>query len=320
MPQDTPVDLAPGTFLPATGPYMIHSYTPKQDADGGRPARHGRLELVRNPHFHVWSPAAQPAGYPDRIVLETGYTDKEAEAQVADGRADLLWLGAPPADVDTLRTRYGSQLHTNPGNQTGYLFLNTTKPPFDKIDARRALAYALDRRSTTNAGWGPSAPVTCQLIPPDFAAYQPYCPFTVGGGADGQWTGQDVATAQQLVRQSGTRGSKVIVVFAGAANRERRCTHWGPPEALPSQSALGPPKIVKIPPVGGPQRGGVGAWGGGPPPPGLPSPPASPPTPFLFLSTFRNAEPPPKPPGRTGRRPLPSPPPARQSLPPPGRQ
>ena len=30
---------------------------------------------MRNPHFRVWSPAAQPDGYPDRIVLETGYTE-----------------------------------------------------------------------------------------------------------------------------------------------------------------------------------------------------------------------------------------------------
>ncbi len=83
VPQGTPLDPAPGAFPPATGPYMIRSYTPKQDATGGRPARHGKLELVRNPHFQVWSPAAQPDGNPDRIVLETGYTQKQAVARVS---------------------------------------------------------------------------------------------------------------------------------------------------------------------------------------------------------------------------------------------
>jgi len=43
--------------VPATGPYMVAAYKP------------GRfIRLVRNPRFHVWSDAAQPAGYPDNIV------------------------------------------------------------------------------------------------------------------------------------------------------------------------------------------------------------------------------------------------------------
>ena len=50
---------------------------------------HGRLEFIRNPHFHVWAAAAQPAGYPDRVVLQTGLHNQEAETRVIDGRADL---------------------------------------------------------------------------------------------------------------------------------------------------------------------------------------------------------------------------------------
>ena len=64
VPQDTPLEPAPDIFVPGTGPYKIDSYTPKQDADDG----HGRLELVRNPYFREWSRAAQPAGYPDRVL------------------------------------------------------------------------------------------------------------------------------------------------------------------------------------------------------------------------------------------------------------
>jgi peptide/nickel transport system substrate-binding protein len=198
VPQDTPVDPAPGTFLPATGPYMIHSFTGAQ------------LELVRNPYFHVWSTAAQPAGYPDRIVLETGYSAASAEAQVADGHADLVWGGVPGADAQRLSPRYGSRLHNSPGNRTDYLFLNAKAPPFNNPDARRAVAYALDRGALATAADGPSQP-TCQLIPPSFAGYQPYCPFTVGGGADGKWTGPDLDTAKNLVRRSGTSGATVVV-------------------------------------------------------------------------------------------------------------
>jgi peptide/nickel transport system substrate-binding protein len=211
VPQDTPLDLPPGAFLPATGPYMIRSYSRQQFAKDGSPVGHGRLELVRNPHFHVWAPAAQPAGYPDRIVLETGYTTEEAVTRVATGRADLVWGGVPASDVGRLGARYGTQLHTNPGNFTQYLVLNATKPPFSNLDARRALAYALDRRQVATALYGPSPLVTCQLIPPQFPGYQRYCPFTVGGSSKGPWTGTDLATARTLVRRSGTRGAKVTV-------------------------------------------------------------------------------------------------------------
>jgi YVTN family beta-propeller protein len=224
VPQDTTVDLRPGTFLPATGPYMVASYTPKQVATRGRPARHGRLELVRNPHFHVWSPAAQPDGYPDRIFLETGYTDKEAVARVTDGRADVLWLDHPPPDVDRLRTRYGSRLSTTAGLWINYVFLNANKPPFNNLDARRAVAYGLDRIVLMSDRPPFAGQTTCQLIPPGFAAYRPYCPFTRSAG-DGSWTGPDLAKAQDLVKKSGTRGDKVEVmafdapVFRRAASR-----------------------------------------------------------------------------------------------------
>ena len=46
-----------GCRCPRPGPYKIAGYQKK-----------GVVELVRNPRFRVWSTAAQPDGYPDRIV------------------------------------------------------------------------------------------------------------------------------------------------------------------------------------------------------------------------------------------------------------
>jgi peptide/nickel transport system substrate-binding protein len=202
IPQDTPVDLQPGSFLPATGPYKVGSYSL------GR----GRLELVRNTQFHVWSPAAQPDGYPDRIVLKTGYSAKETVARVTDGRADIVWDGVDPyeTDVEMLRTRYGSQLHTTAGTALHHLFLNATKPPFNKLDARRAVAYAIDRGKLTKPDTFLGT-LTCQFVPPNFPAFKPYCPFTVGDDVNGKWAGPDLVAARESVRKSGTRGAKVVV-------------------------------------------------------------------------------------------------------------
>ena len=147
-----PVDLPVGAVLPATGPYQIRSQIRLSNATSGHP----RLELVRNPHFRVWSPAAQHDGYPERVVLETGYTDNQAVERVTTDAADLLWFGATLTDLDKLRTRHGSQLHTTPRPVTNMLFLNTTTPPFDNRDARRAVAYGLDRAALTSRGDVPS--------------------------------------------------------------------------------------------------------------------------------------------------------------------
>ena len=84
LPAGTPHRPARTHGLPATGPYMIATYRP------------GRLlRLVRNPFFHEWSRAAQPAGYPDRIDLRIAGTADDAIRDVVDGRADVLWPAQP---------------------------------------------------------------------------------------------------------------------------------------------------------------------------------------------------------------------------------
>ena len=61
-------------------------------------------------------------------------------------------------------------------------------------------------------GGGDLARPTCQLLPPGFAGFRPYCPFTASGTAYGR---PDLATARRLVERSGTRGAHVVVQSFG---------------------------------------------------------------------------------------------------------
>ena len=94
LPAGTPRRPAGTHPLPATGPYMIATY---------RPSR--LVRFVRNPFFHEWSRAAQPAGYPDRIDIRIGGTSNEAVRDVVDGEADVLWLGEPLDPVAAVEAR-----------------------------------------------------------------------------------------------------------------------------------------------------------------------------------------------------------------------
>ena len=213
VPVDTPTHLAAGTTLPATGPYLVRSYQPQVAASRGHPARRGRLELIRNPEFREWSRAAQPDGFPDRMTFVTGLSASETVAQVADGRADAVWEGVPSDGADRLRELHPGQVHSNAGSFIYYVFLNTTVPPFDNVDARRAVAFAMDRRSFAHDPQGivGDSQVTCQVLPPYLQGYDPYCPYTLGGDASGEWSAPDLGRATQLVRESGTRGMRVTV-------------------------------------------------------------------------------------------------------------
>ena len=205
LPAGTPAaGTADGPF-PATGPYMVEEYV-----EGVR------VTLVRNPRFRVWSQEAQPDGYADRIEVRPGQNRGAAIADVADGRADLLLAtGVPRERLDELATAKPAQVHLVTFPTTWYLSLNTRVPPFDDVRVRRALNYALDRAAIVDAFGGPRyARPTCQVLPPNYPSYQPYCPYTTNPGPGGQWEGPDLAKAKALVRASGTAGTKIRVWVA----------------------------------------------------------------------------------------------------------
>ena len=79
------------------------------------------------------------------------------------------------------------------------------------MKARQAVNYATDRNALVKLYGGTNVAVpTCQVLPPNFPGYKPYCPYTVNPGS-GKWTGPDLAKAKQLVTESGTKGAAVKV-------------------------------------------------------------------------------------------------------------
>jgi len=195
----------PRRFPPATGPYTIAS-VPGEEV----------LRLARNPHFRSWSEAARPAGYPDEISVAFGTEPRTALAAVARNDADFTQMSPGDARPAELRARYAGQVYSSDAAVTEYAFLNTRRPPFDDPDVRRAISFAFDRRAAVALEGGPDyARTTCQMLPPSFPGYQPYCPYTASPGRGRAWSAPDFAKARRLVARARTRGMHVTIWLPG---------------------------------------------------------------------------------------------------------
>ncbi len=192
--------------LPGTGPYEFVQYTPNQ-----------QMRLVRNPYFKPWSVAAQPPGYPNQMLIKFGLSLEADVTQVENNQADgiLSTTGLPTDRLNEISTRFASQTHVDPVPAIFYMALNTRVAPFNDVHVRQALNYATDRNAAVKVVGGPRLAVpSCQILPPNFPGYQPYCPYTANPavGGRGAWTGPDVAKAKQLISASHTQGMKVTIV------------------------------------------------------------------------------------------------------------
>ena len=202
VPRGTPDGDIGRKPLAATGPYMTRSFSPGKS-----------WVLVRNPRFREWSREAQPAGYPDRIVMTVSDESRQI-AELEGGSKDVL-LSPPLGRVDELARRFANQLHIDPLGATFALVMNTRVAPFDRLPVRRALNFALDREKIARfTGSSLTAQPTCQILAPTIPGYRPYCPYTLDPGPSGSWTAPDLARAEQLVASSGTRGMKVTVLMS----------------------------------------------------------------------------------------------------------
>jgi peptide/nickel transport system substrate-binding protein len=213
LPADAPakdVGVAP---IPGTGPYRIAAYDPKK-----------QLKLVRNPHFKLWSEDAQPDGYVDEVDYDFGLSDKDQVNAIANGQADWMFGPVPADRLGELGSKYPKQLHISPQTALYYLAMNTRLAPFDNLKVRQAVNLAIDRNALVKTFGGPRlARVTCQVLPPGFSGYEPYCPFTVKPGTS--WSVPDLAKARQLIKESGAAGQKVTLIVADVETPKQMGTY-----------------------------------------------------------------------------------------------
>ena len=201
---------------PGTGPYRV-----------ARQLLGHLVEFERNPLFREWAPAAQPAGYPDRIVLHVDGSASADVAAVLRGSADWTFDQPTSAQLADVQLRSPRLLHTEPLPDTDWIDLNTRAAPFNDLRVRQALNFAIDRNAIVRLYGGPEdATPTCQVIPATIPGHVRYCPYTRDPSPTGTWTGPNLARARQLIAASGTRGDGVTMVTQAFGPGEEPVAHY----------------------------------------------------------------------------------------------
>jgi peptide/nickel transport system substrate-binding protein len=190
VPASTPDKDTENPPPPASGPYYFVSYAPSKS-----------IVMARNPNWTKDEIPAVPNGNPDKITMTL--TDDQAQSAqlVASGQYDYDANILPTDRLSFYKQKYAKQINFFTTPSTYYFFMNFRLAPFNKLEARQAVNYAINRQALVNLRGGLGVP-TYNFLPPSYPQYKKITPDPYP---------YNLNKAKQLVQQSGTAGMKVTV-------------------------------------------------------------------------------------------------------------
>lgn len=192
VPPNTPISDRSADPPPAAGPYVITS---------SEPGRGWSYE--RNPEWKKNNARLMPllpSGHVDQIEVEVVRNGSAQVDAVERGQINWMQNPPPPSRIPELKRRYlGTQFRIEPTLSAYYFWMNTTMPPFDDIEVRQAVNYALDRKALSRIYAGQIAPGQ-QILPPGMPGYRKLnlYPF-------------DLAKAKAMIRQAHPTDKEITV-------------------------------------------------------------------------------------------------------------
>ena len=152
----------------SSGQYEISSYVPGKSAT-----------LIPNPNFKS---STDPEGIhkvtADKIIVQLNVSQDQIDQELLHGQLDV------DLDGTGVGTTAQSQILANPAlkaqaddgytNALTYMTINTTIKPFDNLNCRQAIEYAVDKTTVQSAEGGAigGGDISSTLLTPDMAGYQ----------------------------------------------------------------------------------------------------------------------------------------------------
>jgi len=209
-----------------TGPYMIESDAAGK-AIGYDPGR--RIHIVRNPDYAPVDDF-RPA-FLDEIDIQAGNDDTAvATRRILSGENMASGEIEPPANqLKRLLETNKTALSAVPGGGWRMISMDTSRPPFDDIDVRKAVIAGFDRTAVRQQRGGEAlGPIAQHLIPPGMAG------FEESNGLDGwvdemDWLAKpdgDRAKSAEYFKKAGMssgryEGSEELLIVADNAEPEK---------------------------------------------------------------------------------------------------
>lgn len=136
-----------------TGPFVFKSY--KKDSE---------IRFDANAEYFEGRPKI------DKLVFAITKEPTVRVQKLRRGECNLV-AEPPPADIQALKGDVKLQVLEEAGLNIGYLAFNVEKPPFDKLEVRKAINYALNRASYMDAIYLGNATMAKNPIPPTMWSY-----------------------------------------------------------------------------------------------------------------------------------------------------
>ncbi|MFF9488554.1 ABC transporter substrate-binding protein [Streptomyces sp. NPDC014676] len=159
-----------------------------------------QVVLVRNEN---WDPKTDPLRkqYPDKIVVKLKVNAETIDQDVQAGTAiDLGGTGVQAATQAKVVNDVSLKANTDNtyGGRLVYMAINNQVAPFDKVECRKAVQYAVDKVSVQTALGGPiRGDIATTVLPPDIPGYEKTDVYATPGNKG------DVAKAKEQLKACG---------------------------------------------------------------------------------------------------------------------
>jgi peptide/nickel transport system substrate-binding protein len=164
-----------GEHVTFTGPYMVANNS-SGELTGYTPGK--EIDLVRNPNWDGDATGDYRPAYLDTITVQEGFADPTSASQKILSGDSQVSGDFPPSKTIVQEVATGDKYSTDqmvavPSGGNRYIALNTTEPPFDDINVRKAVIAGSDRTALRNTRGGELfGPVATHFIPPLIPGYE----------------------------------------------------------------------------------------------------------------------------------------------------
>lgn len=172
----------PGTWMPnavvGTGPYTLTEFS-----EGNQ------ITLLRNETYWGTPPFAE------RVVLKQYSNSSALKMALEKGEIDVAYRTFAPLEEESLLAN--GKLVAERGQSPGirFIVMNVTKAPFDNINVRKAMAYAVDRAAINDTVFQGTVDPLYSLVPDGMWSYKPVFKDIYGEAPDLEQAKAELALA-----------------------------------------------------------------------------------------------------------------------------